>query len=222
MKDLREVEASSIKIIDDWCSIEELQYLIWSFEYDCDDKSLWEEVKQGENHFPRKLSSYLYDKSCRATQYIFSLRDKLIETARDYFEYPTLFAGQSMLEGLIDSSFLDGLKPPAHYYELVLFLNDDFEGGEVVFNDRDIIVTPRAGSLLMFPSKELWTIKEVKGSSYKIRIKLTDKPEHREDDPGYTKIPFSMKQSPTEQKGKVKKSKGCGGCVDPERKGLII
>ena len=73
----------------------------------------------------------------------------------------------------------------------------------------------------MFPSKELWTIKEVKGSSYKIRVKLTDKAEHREDDPGYTKVPFKIKPSYL-NRGKVEKSKGCGGCTDPDRKGLII
>ena len=35
---------------------------------------------------------------------------------------------------------------------LVLYLNDDFEGGEFVFPDLGIRVTPRAGLLLCFPS----------------------------------------------------------------------
>lgn len=218
MKELRETDVSSIKVIDDWCSLEELQYLIWSFEYDCDDKSLWEEVKQGEGHFPRQFSSYVYDSTCRSTQYIFVLRDKIVDTVKDILEYPTLLSSQSILEALVDTSFLDGIKFDEHYYEVILFLNDDYEGGELLFKDRDIMVTPRSGSLVIFPAKEWWTIKKVKGSSYKIRLKLTDKPEHREDDPYYQNDGYEFLES---SEG-IKKSKKCKGCVDEDEKQVIV
>ena len=218
MKELRETDVSSIKVIDDWCSLEELQYLIWSFEYDGDDKALWEEVRQGEKHFPRKLSSYVYDATCRSTRYIFAFRDKLSEEVQTYYKYPNLFGGESMIEGLVDTSFVDGIQPEWQHYEVMLFLNDDYEGGEICFRDRDIIVTPRAGSVLMFPAKEYWTVKEIKGTAYKMRIKLTDMPQHREDDPTYAKVPYRMRPSPSRKAPKKRrKSKGCKGCVEDKK-----
>ena len=35
---------------------------------------------------------------------------------------------------------------------VVCFLNDDFEGGELVFPDLDLVIEPRAGTLVCFPS----------------------------------------------------------------------
>ena len=34
----------------------------------------------------------------------------------------------------------------------IYYLNDDFEGGEIVFNREKVVVTPRRGLLLAFPS----------------------------------------------------------------------
>jgi alkylated DNA repair dioxygenase AlkB len=35
---------------------------------------------------------------------------------------------------------------------IVLYLNDDFEGGDVIFKNHNIKLKPEPGSLLMFPS----------------------------------------------------------------------
>jgi 2OG-Fe(II) oxygenase superfamily len=37
---------------------------------------------------------------------------------------------------------------------VVLYLNDDYEGGEIYFKEQDIEVKPSAGSLIIFPSYE--------------------------------------------------------------------
>jgi len=37
-------------------------------------------------------------------------------------------------------------------YTIVVYLNDDYEGGELYFNDFDIKVKPQAGSIMMYPS----------------------------------------------------------------------
>jgi len=38
---------------------------------------------------------------------------------------------------------------------MLLYLNDDFEGGELVFNRQDLEIKPKAGSIVVFPSN--WT-----------------------------------------------------------------
>lgn len=37
-------------------------------------------------------------------------------------------------------------------YTIVVYLNDDYEGGELYFNDLDITIKPEAGSIIMYPS----------------------------------------------------------------------
>jgi len=39
-------------------------------------------------------------------------------------------------------------------YSMVLYLNDDYEGGELYFENHEIEVKPKAGSLAIFPSSE--------------------------------------------------------------------
>lgn len=39
-------------------------------------------------------------------------------------------------------------------YSMVLYLNDDYEGGELYFENHNIMVKPEAGSLAIFPSSE--------------------------------------------------------------------
>jgi hypothetical protein len=217
VEDIRNKETSGIHLIDDWCSLEECKYLVWAFEYDGEEKTLWDEVKQGEGHFPRQMLSFLKDPECKSSSFLYHIRERMLLTAKEKCDNPILFGGQSMMEAIVDSSFIDALKDYWQRNEVILFLNDDFEGGEIEFPDKQVQVTPRAASLLVFPSSENWVTKEIKGNSYRMRLKLTDSPEFREEDANYGKIPFDSRKTPYRKK----KSKGCGSCGSKDRSGQV-
>jgi hypothetical protein len=39
-------------------------------------------------------------------------------------------------------------------YSFVIYLNDNYEGGEIYFSKQNITLKPKAGSIILFPSKE--------------------------------------------------------------------
>jgi Rps23 Pro-64 3,4-dihydroxylase Tpa1-like proline 4-hydroxylase len=66
------------------------------------------------------------------------------ETEIGIYKY---FEGQSMgshVDYNEDNNYLE--------YTIVIYLNDDYEGGELYFNEFDIKVKPKAGSIMMYPS----------------------------------------------------------------------
>ena len=38
-------------------------------------------------------------------------------------------------------------------YSFVVYINEDYEGGELYFKDLDVTITPEAGSIALFPAK---------------------------------------------------------------------
>jgi hypothetical protein len=219
--DIRNLEVSGIKLIDDWCSIAECQHSIWSFEYD-GSSILWDDVKMNNKHFPRQMTSWLTDESAKSTAFLYAIRESIIEDVRNKFDYDSLFGGESILEAVVDTSLRDKSNYYWPHYEAILFLNDDFKGGLVQFPKRGVSVTPRASSLLIFPAREDWHTTTTKGVSYRMRIKLTDFPAHREDDLLHNKRPmFFRKSTPTQPTRNPltvpEKKKGCGGCVEARK-----
>jgi len=41
-------------------------------------------------------------------------------------------------------------------YSMILYLNSDYEGGELYFKNQDILIKPEAGSFIIFPATELF------------------------------------------------------------------
>jgi hypothetical protein len=65
----------------------------------------------------------------------------------------------------------DGPSDPAEFPLIkigtLIYLNDDYEGGELVFNDYDMIIKPEPGDLVIFPNHYMHEVLKVlpKGSN---------------------------------------------------------
>jgi len=247
MKDIRELQASGVEtnliLIDDWISLEECNQMVWAFEYD-GEPVLWGDMKRGEKHYPRKITDWLIDLGTRAGPYLFQVRDRIGEELIKEYNYPYLYSADGRLDAVIDSGIDGDSCSWWNYYTSILFLNDNFKGGEIIFDDQDILVTPRMGSLLFFPSSEKWRTELVDGGSYRMIGKYTDVAAQREDDPNHSRKPFGVHMPhqtqtdanpnrhlkaeadgappippslPTREPKKKKKKKGCSGCVEARK-----
>ena len=90
------------------------------------------------------------------------LLQTIMDSLQDYSkEYPINI---TQLEGLRvakypDQGFyklhIDAVKNERQL-SMILFLNSDFEGGELYFKNIDLTITPKAGTLIIFPSNFLF------------------------------------------------------------------
>ena len=70
-------------------------------------------------------------------------------------------------------------------FTVILYINDDYEGGEVVFTESNLSIKPKAGTVLMFPSYLHHQVNEViSGERYMTQTYLYEKPlsEYQERD----------------------------------------
>lgn len=58
---------------------------------------------------------------------------------------------QRMQEGVELKSHKDQTTDPSIQFGTILYLNDEYKGGEVFFEDKNIALRPKPGSLLIFP-----------------------------------------------------------------------
>lgn len=73
--------------------------------------------------------------------------------------FPNLFlngvgAMQRQYEGVSLAYHIDSLSNPSVVFANVIYVNDDFTGGELHFPNIDITYRPKKGSLIVFPSSE--------------------------------------------------------------------
>lgn len=73
----------------------------------------------------------------------------------------------------------DGHTGLGRHISAILYLNDDFVGGELYFKNFDLVIKPKAGMLLLFPSNYAYqheAMPIVKGNKYAIVTWLHDRP----------------------------------------------
>ena len=64
------------------------------------------------------------------------------------------FSFQRMQSGVELKSHTDQHTVPSIQYAAIIYLNDNYSGGEVFFKNKNLDLRPKAGSLLIFPGNE--------------------------------------------------------------------
>lgn len=88
-----------------------------------------------------------------------------ITNTLDYFSFTKQFAGQIYIKKIriqfVNNKVLTVEHPHGHDipFNFVVFLNKEFEGGELIF--ENIKITPKIGQLIYFTGNELHSIKKV-------------------------------------------------------------
>lgn len=102
--------------------------------------------------FPCKDELYkIQDKMLHVAKLLYGVEDLVV----DYIDVVTWNDGQEMKPHSDSHDVVTG--KPYHYchrriYSGVLYLNDDYEGGETYFPNHGILVTPKTGKFVLFPS----------------------------------------------------------------------
>lgn len=78
---------------------------------------------------------------------------KLFEKFSD-LEFQGIGSIQRQYEGTMLSYHVDSLSNPAVVFANVVYINDDFTGGELHFPNIDITYRPERGALIVFPSAD--------------------------------------------------------------------
>jgi hypothetical protein len=98
------------------------------------------------------------DKNLEITNYNISrtVHERLSELIKKSNDELTLnnFSFQRMQSGVQLKSHTDQHTDPSIKYATVIYINDDYEGGEVFFETKKLDLKPKPGSLLIFPGNE--------------------------------------------------------------------
>lgn len=78
----------------------------------------------------------------------------LVESANEKFELSGLATIQRMQEGVELKAHTDQDTDPSIRYATIIYLNDDYKGGELFFFNKDLDLRPNPGSLVIFPGNK--------------------------------------------------------------------
>jgi predicted 2-oxoglutarate/Fe(II)-dependent dioxygenase YbiX len=90
------------------------------------------------------------------------LKEAIIESSNLYANDHQLELGDLMPISISKYSTTKFMGPHVDDYgnndnpnvSVVLYINDDYEGGEIFFKEQDVLIKPEAGSIVIFPSVE--------------------------------------------------------------------
>jgi predicted 2-oxoglutarate/Fe(II)-dependent dioxygenase YbiX len=88
------------------------------------------------------------------------------------------YAAGSVMTAHIDgySYVKDGENEVRPIFTIILYINDDYEGGEIHFPNENVAIKPDAGSVLIFPSNLLHEVKTViSGNRYMTQSYIYEK-----------------------------------------------
>jgi len=139
-------------------------------------------INYQENHSPNDMSKGFWDSRIvtsydgQVKEIVDYIHNKIISACSKFYNEPTIYLefsnlvywGAGMkLEPHADNFWINEPQKP-HYsphrdYSSVLYLNDDFEGGETYFPDYNYCITPKTGKLIIFKSgaEHIHGVKEI-------------------------------------------------------------
>jgi len=101
------------------------------------------------------------------------LENTMNKSARQYAEIFNISAPIELSTNFVINKYNTGEKMGSHVdwniknntleYSFVVYLNDNYEGGEIYWPNHKVLLKPKAGSLVIFPSKEPYqhSVKEI-------------------------------------------------------------
>jgi len=138
---------------EDWNSYEESLYAFIEEQYGV--KTMEEAQALGHEI---KVDEYWVDKNSTIKNQDISdpINDRLYELFSQFPDLELQGVGsiQRQYEGIELSYHVDSLSNPLVVFANVIYVNDDFTGGELHFPKIDITYRPKAGALIVFPSSE--------------------------------------------------------------------
>lgn len=78
----------------------------------------------------------------------------LVNIADDKLELAGLSTIQRMQEGVELKAHTDQHTDPSIRYATIIYLNDDYEGGELFFSNKGLDLRPKPGDLVIFPGTD--------------------------------------------------------------------
>lgn len=106
------------------------------------------EITQGWEDKNLSLKDY------KITELINTRLENILYKAKPGSELASMKTLQRMQKGVQLKPHTDQSTDPAIYYAQILYLNDDYEGGELFFVNKNFKVKPKPRSLLVFPGTE--------------------------------------------------------------------
>jgi hypothetical protein len=155
---------SQEEIDDFWHIINNTPEEDWSFLYTeglktfCMEKFGRDDVQALVEEGKFEITQGWEDKNLEITNYNISrtVHERLSELINKSNNNLTLnnFSFQRMQSGVQLKSHTDQHTDPSIQYATVIYINDDYAGGEVFFEKKDLELRPKPGSLLIFPGNE--------------------------------------------------------------------
>lgn len=153
----------NIKVIEDFMPKEHVEILLDYCKLSNNPRDDQKEKQYRESYFQRELAkSYEYRMRAEAISlYGHSFdRDRTVD-------FTDRKIGVLLEEhtDFIKSQFIDPLEPPAVYQKednwsghlsVLVYLNDDYEGGEIVFPKQSFKIKPKSGMLIAFPGNKMY------------------------------------------------------------------
>jgi hypothetical protein len=163
IKNLFSGDKENIKIIENFMPSEHVNILLKYCKLANEPRNDEQEKEYKKAYFQRELAkSYEHLMRAEATRmYGYQLdRDRTVD-------FTDRKQGVLLEEhtDFIKSQFFDPLEPPIVYptsnrwsghMSVLIYLNDNYEGGEIVFPKQNIKIKPKSGMLIAFPGNEMY------------------------------------------------------------------